>query len=183
HSQHPPIIHGDLHPGNILLDKIGNPYLCDFGLSRIRHEVSRSRTMRQEGGNIRFLSPELLALERGTFSSSRESDIFALAMTFLNIWTGRRPFSEVRDEYKVVAMVKAGLRPQRTIMVAGMKPAMETAFWDLLSSSWAQLPVDRPSSKSFLHHLITIFANNDQSHLGMQGMYSFFPYHNLLVVV
>ncbi|KAF8314490.1 kinase-like protein, partial [Clavulina sp. PMI_390] len=183
HSQHPPIIHGDLHPGNVLLDKIGNPYLCDFGLSRIRHEVSRSQTMRPEGGNRRFLSPELLALDRGTFFSSRESDIFALAMTFLNIWTGRRPFSEVRDDYKVAAMVKAGLRPQKTAVAVRMKPEMEAALWELLANSWAQLPDDRLASSALSQCLITIFADDDQPHPVMQGVHSILLHYTLLVML
>ncbi|KAF8317568.1 kinase-like protein [Clavulina sp. PMI_390] len=159
HSRHPPIVHGDLHPGNILLDAAGTPYLCDFGLSRVRHEVSRSRTIRQEGGNRRFLAPELIALEIGSFSSSRESDIFALAMTFLNIWTGQRPFSEVKNDYKVVVKVRAGVRPKKPIVAVIMESGMEAPFWDLLARSWAQLPSDRLSIHDVLERLSSIFVD------------------------
>ncbi|KAF8283289.1 kinase-like protein [Clavulina sp. PMI_390] len=92
HSQNPPIIHGDLHPGNVLLDQHGNAYLSDFGFSRIRHEVTRTHTSIKEGGNLRFLAPELSSGTSKDFRTSKESDIFGLAMTFFNAWTGKKPF-------------------------------------------------------------------------------------------
>ncbi|KAF8298262.1 kinase-like protein, partial [Clavulina sp. PMI_390] len=112
HGRKPPVIHGDLHPGNVLIDNCGKAYLCDFGLSRIQHEVTRSRTMIQEGGKLRFVAPELSASAATRFRTTRESDIFSLAMTFLAAWSGETPFPEIQNEWKVISNVVGGQRPK-----------------------------------------------------------------------
>ncbi|KAF8310006.1 kinase-like protein [Clavulina sp. PMI_390] len=54
-----PIIHGDLHPDNVLINSHGQAILCDFGHSRIFHKVPRNTSIVLEGGVQRYLAPEL----------------------------------------------------------------------------------------------------------------------------
>ncbi|KAF8309232.1 kinase-like protein [Clavulina sp. PMI_390] len=158
HSRNPPIIHGDLHPGNVLLDKFGNPYLCDFGLSRIRHEVTRTHTALQEGGRIRFLAPELSSGGMVKFRTSKESDIFSLAMTFLNIWTGKPPFSHVKNEQKVLAHFLKGQRPPHPASTITLEATVTTNFWNLIVNMWAQEPEKRPPIAHALNKLENMLA-------------------------
>ncbi|KAF8311191.1 kinase-like protein, partial [Clavulina sp. PMI_390] len=154
HSRVPPIIHGDLHPGNVLLDDVGNPYLADFGLSRIRHEVSRSLTMRQEGGRLRFLAPELLPRR---FRTTRESDIFALAMTFFSAWTGKSPFAEVKSDKRVRAKLKAGERPRFPNIVVSLSPMGHEHFKQLIGDMWEEDPTNRLASSIVVQGLVGVF--------------------------
>ncbi|KAF8296969.1 kinase-like protein [Clavulina sp. PMI_390] len=152
HSRRPPVIHGDLHPGNILLNKYSNPYLCDFGLSRIRHEVTRTRTMQREGGRIRFLAPELSSSLEEKFRTTPESDVFSLAMTLLNIWTGDMPFAEIRSEWQVAAKVAKGERPSQPTVTLLTREA-DIVFWELMQQMWAKKPNKRPTSNSVVSRL------------------------------
>ncbi|KAF8312067.1 kinase-like protein [Clavulina sp. PMI_390] len=145
HSRQPPIVHGDLHPGNVLLDIFGTPRLCDFGLSRIRHEVTRTRTLLMEGGRLRFLAPELAKGLTERFRTTLQSDIFSLAMTFLNLWTGKKPFSEIPKDRKVASTLKKGKRPTRPTVHFGLKLGAESDLWMLLSDMWAHDSMTRPS--------------------------------------
>ncbi|KAF8294170.1 kinase-like protein, partial [Clavulina sp. PMI_390] len=156
HSRTPPVIHGDLHPGNILLDGSGDPVLCDFGLSRIRHEVTRARTMRQEGGRIRFLAPELSLSLEGQFLTTSASDVFSLAMTLLNLCTGRMPFAEVRNEWQVASRVNQGGRPNRPAE-GFLTSRVGLLLWELLEIMWAQMPENRPSSANVVLRLEELF--------------------------
>ncbi|KAF8312064.1 kinase-like protein [Clavulina sp. PMI_390] len=151
HTRTPPIIHGDLHPGNILLGKSGHPYICDFGLSRLRHEITRTRTMMFEAGRLRFLAPELSSGSE-PFRTTPESDIFSLAMTFLNAWTGEPPFFDIENERRVSSEFQIGNRP--TMFYPGFECP---GLLSLLSGMWAQIPSARPLMPEVLGLLLGIF--------------------------
>lgn len=140
----------------MLINASDNPILCDFGLSRIRHEVTRTRTMIHEGGRLRFLAPELSNGISTNFRTSQASDIFALAMTFLNVWSREPPFSEIRNEVKVAANVRKGRRPKRPGRELDIAAA-EGEFWALLAVMWVEEPLDRPSSEAVRNNLENIF--------------------------
>ncbi|KAF8311132.1 kinase-like protein [Clavulina sp. PMI_390] len=149
HSLETPVIHGDLHPGNVLLDKNDCPRLCDFGQSRIRHEVTRTRTKRQAGGRARFLAPELTESPADQFRTTWQSDIHSFGMLLLNMWTGERPFSDVEHEWQVSAKLVDGKRPKRpcgTSIQINLDKSVEGDFWNLLVKMWAQDPMKRPPS-------------------------------------
>ena len=71
HAQSPPVVHGDVKPGNLILTKGGRIKLVDFGLSSARNAVGR------RAGTPGFRAPELAA----GASPSRASDVYALAAT------------------------------------------------------------------------------------------------------
>ncbi|KAF8318092.1 kinase-like protein [Clavulina sp. PMI_390] len=161
HSRQPPIIHGDLHPGNILVNEAGTCYLCDFGLSRIRHEVTRTRTTIQEGGSMRFLAPELSASASKKFRTTSGSDIYSLAMTSLATWSGKSPFPEVWNNWEVISRVIRGERPKFPSDSSIALPLhVEAALWGLLQDMWAHRPAKRPSAPIIVERLENIFELN-----------------------
>ncbi|KAF8318093.1 kinase-like protein [Clavulina sp. PMI_390] len=163
HSREPPVIHGDLHPGNILLGENSNPLLCDFGLSRIRHEMTRTRTQAQAGGKTRYLAPELSTSPQERFRTSWQSDIYAFSMVVLYMWTGKKPFSDIDDEGQVFIKSSKGLRPKRpsssTILVS-LPEAVNVALWKLLAEMWAQDPAKRPPSEGLLERFKEMFEGS-----------------------
>ncbi|KAF8319723.1 kinase-like protein [Clavulina sp. PMI_390] len=157
HSRHPPIIHGDLHPGNILIDDLNNPFLCDFGLSRIRHDITRTHTFLQEGGNFRFLAPEFTSSTDESFRPNGEGDVFSLSMIFFNTWTGEVPFSHLKEKGKVSSEFRHNKRPERPKAVVKLPSDVEEGFWNLLLEMWSQQPSDRPSINEVVKRLEQLF--------------------------
>lgn len=145
---------------NILLDGSGEALLCDFGLSRIRHEVTRTHTTIPEGGRNRFLAPELSAAITTRFRTSPSSDIYSLSMTFLNIWTREPPFAKTSNEYKVASWMRDGHRPRRPPVSLNLSSDIEEQFWELVQRMWAHEPNLRPPSSTVQKRLEEIFRTN-----------------------
>jgi class 3 adenylate cyclase/tRNA A-37 threonylcarbamoyl transferase component Bud32 len=81
HSQNPPVIHGDVKPGNLILSKGGRVKLVDFGMS------STPNALRPRTGTSGFRAPELAV----GGAPSRAGDVYALAATAFALLTGSIP--------------------------------------------------------------------------------------------
>jgi len=81
------IIHRDVKPKNILLDKKGNIKLCDFGLTGILINSLVNSCV----GTMFYMAPERLGEPAGTPYDAR-SDVWSLGITLLEIAIGKIPY-------------------------------------------------------------------------------------------
>jgi len=81
------IVHRDVKPGNILIDKDGKPFIVDFGLALREESIGKGA---RHVGTPAYMSPEQ-ARGEGHRVDGR-SDIFSLGVLFYEILAGRRPF-------------------------------------------------------------------------------------------
>jgi len=81
------ILHRDVKPSNILIDKQGKAYLTDFGIAKIvgEHKFTATGTLM---GTPAYMSPEQ---GRGE-DLTEESDIYSLGVVAFEMLTGRVPF-------------------------------------------------------------------------------------------
>ena len=82
------VIHRDLKPGNIMMNKAGEPLIADFGLAI--HESVQRRLRGQRCGSPAYMSPEQV---RGlTHQMDGRSDIWSLGVVLYELLTDVRPF-------------------------------------------------------------------------------------------
>ncbi len=84
------VIHRDLKPGNIMLDRNNEPHLMDFGLAK---REAGEITITMDGqvlGTPAYMSPEQARGEG--HHADRRSDIHALGVILFELLTGERPF-------------------------------------------------------------------------------------------
>lgn len=86
HQNH--IIHRDIKPQNILIDREGNVKITDFGIAVALSATSITQT-NSVLGSVHYLSPEQA---RGGMAN-RKSDIYSLGIVMFELLTGRLPFS------------------------------------------------------------------------------------------
>lgn len=96
HAHEQGIIHRDIKPGNILIDKDGHVKVLDFGIAQIMSEVDGEKDLGKGSGSPSYMSPEQVL---GKPLDAR-SDIYSLGVVMYEMLTGRAPY----DDKELTAM-------------------------------------------------------------------------------
>ncbi|GLJ06207.1 hypothetical protein SUGI_0033450 [Cryptomeria japonica] len=80
-----PILHLDIKPQNILLDKNFTPKVSDFGMSKLLKE-DMSHILTEPRGTLGYLDPEFLKYGFAT----KKCDVYSFGMVLLELVSGRR---------------------------------------------------------------------------------------------
>ena len=85
------ILHRDIKPGNILIDKNGEPHLTDFGLARLVEQQSTVTNSFDVLGTPSYMSPEQAAGQ--TKELTPAADVYGVGAVFYQMLTGKAPFA------------------------------------------------------------------------------------------
>lgn len=96
------VVHRDVKPGNLMLDREGNVYVADFGIASAAGMDSLTMTGTVLG-TAGYLAPEQAQGERATAASDR----YALAVVAFELLTGSRPFAADSPTAEAAAHVNA----------------------------------------------------------------------------
>jgi TolB-like protein/predicted Ser/Thr protein kinase/Flp pilus assembly protein TadD len=85
------ILHRDIKPGNILLDKNGEPHLTDFGLARLIETDSTVTRTQEVLGTPSYMAPEQAVGNNAAVS--RATDVYEIGAVLYHLLTGQPPFA------------------------------------------------------------------------------------------
>jgi serine/threonine-protein kinase len=128
------VIHRDLKPQNIMMNKRGEVVIMDFGLAAIADQLTGAEV---HNGTPAYMAPEQL---KGAEVTAR-SDIYALGLVLYEIFTGRRPF-DGQSVKQLLEQQESAHLPSMTSGTVEVDPAVEKAIRRCLEPD----PAKRPSS-------------------------------------
>jgi len=156
------IIHCDLKPLNVLIDMQGRCKLADFGLSIVKNDSSTisHATGTQAWTTVSYMAPELFGKEDEATGKpqgdktkfSWKSDVFALGVILLEIYTRQHVFQDSWNRPEIIA----------TSVAEGERDDIPTdcpaPYGELVRKCWAQEPTARPRVEVIIETLQTLRA-------------------------
>ncbi|QRN98709.1 serine/threonine protein kinase [Archangium violaceum] len=120
------LVHRDLNPPNILLSRIGEVKVSDFGIARAANQMAltQAQTVRGKAG---YMAPEQAY---GKPLDGR-ADLFALGLTLHEALTGQRALQGDSEAELMIAATQQELLPPSSF-VAGISPALDAIIMGLL---------------------------------------------------
>src|SRR5437763_7458193 len=96
------ILHRDIKPGNVLLDKEGEPHLTDFGLARLVETEGTVTRTTEMLGTPSYMAPEQACGNNAELTAA--ADIYGLGAVLYQLLTGAPPFVG-RGAYETVRLL------------------------------------------------------------------------------
>ena len=144
------VVHRDVKPANLLLDRNGDVHVADFGVASAAGLDSLTATGTILG-TAGYLSPEQAQGMRATDASDR----YALAVVAFELLTGHRPFESESLTAEATAHVTAPI-PSVSDRLASLPSELDPVFQRAL----AKTPVDRyPTAVAFVAALRSALAD------------------------
>jgi serine/threonine-protein kinase len=128
------VIHRDLKPQNIMINRRGEVVIMDFGLAAIADQLSGAEV---RNGTPAYMAPEQL---KGSGVTAK-SDLYALALVLYEIFTGKRPF-DAKDLQQLIDMQESAHLTSMTSVASDIDPAVEKIIRRCLDPD----PANRPAT-------------------------------------
>ncbi|XVE64031.1 hypothetical protein DITRI_Ditri07aG0068800 [Diplodiscus trichospermus] len=153
------ILHFDIKPHNILLDKNFCPKISDFGLAKLCTKEDSIVSMLEARGTIGYIAPEVFCRNIGCVS--HKSDVYSYGMMILEMVGGRRNVavgasktSEIYFPHWIYRQVEQGyIEPELLGLMS--REETEIARKMILAGLWCiqTNPTDRPSISKVIEML------------------------------
>ena len=129
------IVHRDVKPSNILVDRHGKVKLTDFGIARVSSDPALTQTGLVTGSPA-YLAPEIATGDRG----GEASDVWSLGATLFHVLSGRPPY-EMGDHvlsglYRIV-----NEEPPRLAEAGWMAPLLDATLVKDPRRRWSMVQV------------------------------------------
>jgi serine/threonine-protein kinase len=126
------VIHRDLKPQNVMMNRRGEVLIMDFGLAAVAESIGGPEA---KSGTPAYMSPEQLKGGEVTL----RSDIYALGLMLYELFTGKRPY-EAKDLQELIEKQEGAQLTSMSSIAADIDPAVEQVIRRCLDPDAARRP-------------------------------------------
>ncbi len=147
------IVHRDIKPGNILVDRSGIVKILDMGLARFFHDEEDLLTKKYDEnvlGTADYLAPEQALDSHGV---DIRADIYSLGATFYFLLTGKTPFVEGTVAQKLIWHQTRQPKPIRSL-----RPEVRDEIVAIIERMMAKDPGQRYSSPQEVVDVLAVWT-------------------------
>jgi Tol biopolymer transport system component len=131
------IVHRDVKPENVMVRRDGIAQIMDFGLAKLRGNVSRLTREGSTVGTAGYMSPEQVQGQE----VDHRSDIFSLGVVLYELFTGRTPFKAAHETALMYEIVNVNPEP-----MAAARPDIDPELDRIVLGCLEKDPNDRTQS-------------------------------------
>ena len=142
------LVHRDVKPANVLVDRNGSSLLTDFGLAKGPALTALTRSG-QIVGTPQYLAPELV---NGTSEATPASDVYSLGCLVFACLTGAPPFT---GGFLEVAFAQLEEQPRDPCADRDDSPA---GFGGIVLAALEKEPAERPRTPTAYTHMLRLAA-------------------------
>ncbi|MEM9188099.1 MAG: serine/threonine-protein kinase [Myxococcota bacterium] len=163
------IVHRDVNPANIMVDREGTVRLVDFGLAKAKTQMHKTRPGYVKG-KFGYLAPEQL---RGEVDA--RTDVFSLGLCFYEGLTRTQLFNQPTAAATIQAITNYAGPPSVRVTNPNIPPALDA----VVRRALARNPSDRFSSAQEMHTVLERVLAESQTRMSEAAMgsivQSYFP--------
>ncbi len=153
HAHEQGVLHRDIKPNNLMLDRDGRLYVTDFGLARIESETGLTMTGGLIG-TLRYMSPEQVMAKHQV--TDHRSDIYSLGLTLYELLTLRPAFdSGNRQQLLKQIALEEPIKPR------ALRPSIPRELETIVLKAAEKDPADRYPTAHSLADDLQRFLNNE----------------------
>lgn len=139
---------------NIVVAPNGCPLITDAGLAQAIRSQEGIFPWATPSQSLRWQAPETFGPDLDD-AYTTSSDVWSLAMTILEVMSGRAPYYPRRQIHATAFAIMDGVLPKRPD-----NDTVSDGLWDVLRTSWAKNPSDRPCAAFVRRQLEALRADN-----------------------
>ncbi|RXG53605.1 Dual specificity mitogen-activated protein kinase kinase 4 [Armadillidium vulgare] len=153
------LIHRDVKPSNILLDRRGNIKLCDFGISgHLVDSIAKTR----DAGCRPYMAPERIDPAQARGYDVR-SDVWSLGITLMELATGSFPYPKWNSVFEQLTQVVQGEPPRLNLTENGN--TFTEDFVNFVNTCLTKEESARPKYRQLLEHPFVLKSKTEATNV------------------